>query len=295
MTSAFSRDAKTKQASVVVQAMNGIYELFLLPYWHRMWTFQEYCLPAREPVCICGEQEVLATRLEAARTKLIRYMASGPLGLGHQRSTLGSLSNRPEAIRDVDEHSDWAKPVDPNENVLSPTTLRALESGHVATRLTLEPTAWELVNLVYLTLASGCLDPRDKVYALYGMVPKIRVLYPPDYDKPMRRVLHEAAAFMNTNETSPYYIFTLDDEAITHTSSVSWVPNFSQTDSTPGSIHDYFKDESARNSKLIDPVLGQNFPLPQVSQDLTTLSMVGWDLGPVDVTFRFGTDPMTVL
>jgi len=59
----FSEEAKIKRSLEVFRVHRGILDIFCLPYWDRMWTFQKYVLAKEEPVCICGELEFRVTVL----------------------------------------------------------------------------------------------------------------------------------------------------------------------------------------------------------------------------------------
>jgi len=59
----FSEEAKIKRSLEMFRVHRGILDIFCLPYWDRMWTFQKYVLAKEEPVCICGELEFRVTVL----------------------------------------------------------------------------------------------------------------------------------------------------------------------------------------------------------------------------------------
>ncbi|OJJ73336.1 hypothetical protein ASPBRDRAFT_28586 [Aspergillus brasiliensis CBS 101740] len=51
-----------------------------------------------------------------------------------------------------------------------------------------------------MTSHRQCKDPRDKVYALYSLLPSLQAKYPPDYNKPVGQVMHETTAYILQNE-----------------------------------------------------------------------------------------------
>ncbi len=68
---ASSDQAKLEKHWAILRALEGYYDLLALPYWNRMWTFQEFRLPSSEPLCCCGSMSFrLTTMLGAAEHRI---------------------------------------------------------------------------------------------------------------------------------------------------------------------------------------------------------------------------------
>ncbi|KAK4458385.1 heterokaryon incompatibility protein-domain-containing protein [Cladorrhinum samala] len=269
----YSRTWKAKRAVALMRAASGCFDLFELPYWERMWTFQEYHMAAEEPVCVCGNREILASKL---RTRGWQASHRSILDLEDLVNAGGFDQS---LFRLTDEAFQWDGVVkEKKEREL--TTRRGLDHTNFGSRKLTPTDNTLLLSLMQMTTPRRCLNPRDKVYALYGMVPEAQRAFPVDYNKPVEQVLLETTAFMNTQGSMPYATFPLRENNISNTLYPSWVPDFDKQDIRPA-IDDRF------SIRKVMTVHKDRFCFPRVSRDLTTLGLLGWKIGPVKLILKF--------
>ena len=125
-----------------------------------MWTFQEFALPKREPLCICGPISFCASTLLRNRRALEdAYDALEPPELPKSESLLRDLKFQMAEIR---------------LQLLIGKLRGEMENMSVAAMFTRWQTstnkprgdAQNMLELLLCTFMRQCLDPRDKVYAL---------------------------------------------------------------------------------------------------------------------------------
>ena len=159
-------------------------------------------------------------------------------------------------------------------------------ASHQYVRGATEPNAIPLLQLLQITAPRHCYDPLDKLYALYGMVPKIQEVYPIDYAKSPDQVLLETTAFMVNYEWGifAYKSFGLRDGNLSFLSYPSWVPEYRH--SFQAGLHN--PQLSHASGDLVTSLQQwDEAPPAQVSDDLTTLSISAWNLGAISSCFQF--------
>ncbi|XXH06113.1 hypothetical protein Hte_012558 [Hypoxylon texense] len=276
----FSENARREKGRASLQAIEGYLDLLGLPYWNRMWTFQEFCLPDREPICYCGDVAFRATTVQSAQAAIL------DAGI----SFLDRLMET--SAREWSELSEEEKQ----------------ERGKIKSRIeskcqvvlgNMLPPLHKLRNdwrgaenaLLYLTGATAernCYDKRDKVYALYGMVPAVQQVYPPDYAKPVRDVMLETTAYMINHERAPviWALFELRPDRLSDMSYPSWVPDFAAVNSNTPS-RDVGVADSLRRF--------EDAPPAKVDADLSTAHLWARNLGTCKVVLKFDTLASNVL
>ncbi|KAI1329927.1 hypothetical protein F5Y16DRAFT_416551 [Xylariaceae sp. FL0255] len=102
-----------------------------------------------------------------------------------------------------------------------------------------------LLYLMNITSERKCYDPRDKAFALSGMVPDIQKVYPSDYNKPFATVVLETTAYMVNHERGPvmWAFLGLRDTRLVDDSYPSWVPDFDQADQETKNRHCSTEDD----------------------------------------------------
>jgi hypothetical protein len=181
----FSPDTKREREIAILDAFHGYEALLRLPYWTRMWTYQEYHLPKREPICMCGDMEFKSSRRIGGVSSINKLW---------KVCTAIATRNTPAANQDDKERAHCMQ-VQERSELLSDD----YQIEHLSDHFTLEDSVRDgpdilrakLGGLLALTCHRLCTDPRDKVYALYALVPEAQAVYPPDYNKPIQQVLVE--------------------------------------------------------------------------------------------------------
>lgn len=259
----FSNRAKDAYILARLRTLTGHINILSLPYWRRMWTFQEYYIPRAEPVCVCGKQEFRAALMDKLHGLL---------------------------LQDIKELKFWdldALSGDCETQLMSSVALLErlegdLPTGPVRGYSSSKPSsAPDLGSLLLSTSDRRSSDPRDKVYALYGIVPRAAEIFPPDYSKSLDGTYLETATFLiNYEHFLPFSIFGLPTGRVVDCSYPWWVPDFNVTNALISSTHQ------------LHPRQMDQFFLATVTDDLTTLSLPAWNLGRIHIVARLaGTIP----
>lgn len=217
--SASPESAKREKDWAVVQAYEGHCDLQILSYWGRMWTFQEYQLPHNEPKLLCGNMEP--------------FQLSTVLGKLNIKSFMKLKDEAMERLA-----AEYEEMTDEGDDLLAQAR-EALVKKHLyvasSTAKSLpglrNAKLESLANLLYLTSDRQCFDERDKVYALYGILPDAQHACPPDYSQPITEVIIQAVAFIVNGQKSSHLLwpkFGLRHERLSDFClHPSWMPDFS--------------------------------------------------------------------
>jgi hypothetical protein len=272
-----------------LKVIQGYCQLLQAPYWRRMWTYQEYQLASVKPVCICGNivyhPTILFTLWQLVWNKIFSSMDR--FRVGHQ--------SREYLHLDKPAWMEYLKVVE----LLSGVNFIQLEHGGAR--------HGSMTLALFVTAGRKCSDPLDKFYSLYGLCPAIQAVNPPDYHKTPETVRRETTAYIISHEKIGlvYISFGMRDAALDDESVPSWVPEFDQS-SGPKSRHCYPSISSYDRPDLISGKdsgdsaerflikhgsgfdnLG-NAPAAVIDDTLTILGLPARDLGPCQVTLRFG-------
>jgi hypothetical protein len=159
-----------------------------IPYWSRMWILQEFILAKDTPVLLLGEELVLDNDfLQAA------LWARTEGGVMRQIADTNERAYGKEGLARYDA---WSA-VEAQEVVEDLAELRPPVFGfakHLTARAQLKDDGWLLSAFLRDTYELQSGDPRDKVYALYSMVPRHYDLPVPDYTLPVDTVLRDVMA-----------------------------------------------------------------------------------------------------
>jgi hypothetical protein len=287
-----SNRTKVEKYWATIRALEGYFELLALPYWNRMWTFQEYRLPSDEPVCHCGSISFRATTMLGATEDMIHEAGYRALTTLSQPPYLDGARKWHTLSK---KEQDFALRVETVGKTIREKSTAARKNAIVSPKRAREPWRNKESPLMYLVITTAerqCFDARDKVFALYGMVPAVQEVYPPDYFKPIKTVTLETAAFMVNYERGPimWSSFGLRDDRLSDTTYPSWVPDFAQADIDSPNIHRAVGDRTAPSLRKWDEP-----PPARVSDDLKTLNLWGRNMGACKVAFHFGSTAAEVL
>lgn len=285
---AISGAGKQKRDLAVLQLLNGYFELQSLSYWTRMWTFQEYLLPRIEPMCRSGNTQPFSL------TSVFGFGVTDPDGM------LDDLSNLDEEARARLKKDDELVPI--VDEALKRRVEKMEYSSSNLLRLPIMRNRTgldELALLLYMTSDRQCFDERDKVFALYGMLPAVQAMYPPDYTKPITQVMLQSAAYIvNVENTSSqlWRRFELRNGRLSDASRLypSWMPDFTRKDSSSGSerrknIH------VDRNGGAARPLTRPKIGPKRISVEHMTLLFWARNLGACRVAVRFSDTKSYVL
>lgn len=239
--SQYCQKARVQRAKRLV----NVYDQFRLvrddPYWARMWTYQEYQLAKNDPVCMSGSLTF--------NHRLIAFFASvGLMQACWSDQEFQQLFKRRYGQTELfSELSNFCQPLERynHENAL---------------------------HHLRKTLHRQCKDPRDRVYALYSLLPSLQAKHPPDYNKPLEQIMHETTAFIMTQEGPvALNIFKPREYNVSSgcsSSYPSWVLDFGcATESLGDPIRDYGWCSEAWK------------PLPVTTDDLSTMTICARRIG----------------
>lgn len=300
----FSVSARREKQTATVLAHNGLTDLQRLAYWTRMWTFQEYHLPADEPISICGSHvfkasmpcsellEQILDTFEVPINALIEGIGSlpSPVRAVYKTGTDGQGTEELHGSREVRSHRDKTRDIEHWESIRDLMAWAGRGEHHFFTHRekgyvdTPYGKTWLLSALLLQTCHHSCTDPRDKFFALYGLVPAAQDAFPPDYNKPVEQVLREVTAFIMSHDVaaSIYYVFPLRENHLQDDSLPSWVPDYKRNREDAKEQDTFLRvGDSLRTS------IGQN--KPRVLPGFSTLSLWARCVGTCQVLFRFDT------
>ncbi|KAK3370653.1 heterokaryon incompatibility protein-domain-containing protein [Podospora didyma] len=275
----FSDRARAELLLAILRALEGYLEIANCPYWSRMWTYQEFVLPRDEPIAMCGKLEFRATAMGELYHLINKKLniESLPAGLAGSEK-LNAVAKQAEVVRKT---TISLPPTDSGfSNLVSVSVSR--DNKFLGSTTSLSTTSLYFTTM--FTARRHCSEPRDRVYALYGVATEARAAYPPDYSKPVEQIFHETTAFLVNNEGwFPISLGLMNHSALPNTSYPSWVVKFNTFDPVEPKLH----------SSLGPSVLKSH--VPRVSDDLTTLEVPAWNLGPIRVVLKFASNTSSVL
>ncbi|ETS85724.1 hypothetical protein PFICI_03749 [Pestalotiopsis fici W106-1] len=197
----------------------GYIDLFLLPYWNRMWTYQEMVLPDNDPVCVYGSHSSPLSVITAPElfSELVRM--TDPHSIFTELATL-DLSQYEDSIRQKLPFG------------VDAPVIQEIGAAIKVARLPLIGKKLDKLHiLLRSTVGRKSHDPRDRFYALYGLCTQARSLCPADYAESncIDKVVVMAAVFIAEFELSPYFMiaeFGMRASRFSDLILPSWVPDF---------------------------------------------------------------------
>lgn len=184
------------------ETFKSLTELFGLPWFHRLWIWQEIHLANPTSILVCGASEILWNDFRQATNALFSKGASlFPNDDGDEVT--------PDELK--------------NENIRLATEYAAVR-GYVRSLCELIVSAPSLETLIETTKGAQCTDPRDRVYALLSLVHNLDIQ--PDYTKSTEAVYQQAASHLIQN-SKDLELLSLCELNPKRLNMPSWVPDFS--------------------------------------------------------------------
>ncbi|OJJ70403.1 hypothetical protein ASPBRDRAFT_44563 [Aspergillus brasiliensis CBS 101740] len=201
------------------RAYLGFCEIFHSPYWRRLWTFQEWIVPRKRPICMCGRISFIMGNIE---DQLLKYWSFATKSLENLDDEEPEYA---EAMRKLDKER--LEKCDRTFLDLLPTDVFKYEAIRPNDGRLL---GFTLGSLLIWTAHRKSSNSLDRVYALYALAPEVQVISPPDYHKPLAQFLHETTTHVLHKEK---YLKVLEHfEFCQDPSLPSWVLDFVTTDTT---------------------------------------------------------------
>ncbi|KAB8225061.1 heterokaryon incompatibility protein-domain-containing protein [Aspergillus novoparasiticus] len=269
-----------KRLAVSLRNIADFYYNFLFAeYWTRMWTFQEYRLSqGKPPICICGDVEfpgftgynvTLALRSVPDRFRRMSFKAEqtgGRLQLqNHYKEIEGLIKKFPSKI--IPASYMW---VSDKQNV-------------------------SVLELLRQASGRKCQNPKDKIYALYGLLPSLREEYPPDYNKSLSQIIFETAKYIlneRPGDLEMLDIFCPREDRLVDVSIPSWVPDLTTTVYASTSSNVLHSERFGIVYSIRGTVPGRYL---EVTEDHSVLCLSGRWIGKCRPVFQFASDVKSVL
>jgi hypothetical protein len=218
-----STTAKEVYTTELRRAAWGNIEVFGHLYWTRMWTFQEYRLARTSPLLVWRSLKISGNTLRRGGTSTLAMVDCGLPNIAQlYDGTTNFLTGEPCGEDSTISFSSMEKPI-----------IRAYKLLQDPLRLRLNDDLPSLLLETYVTRT--CSDPRDYVYALYGLLPDLRRACPVDYSKSEQEVMHDTAIYLarSGDLTGAYGSYTLYDNRLcsgsaSSTLAPSWVPDLTR-------------------------------------------------------------------
>lgn len=261
----------------LVMFWEGLNQMITHKYWTRMWTYQEFRLAKAEPIIVLGRSVLYPSQLESGSKEVMDALESA-LDTSDQKYDRARFGKACRRLRWLFERSKTFAMV---KNPLEQCTLNN-QSPETLSQLLID------------TCVRRSEDPRDHIYALYGLLPKVRQALPPDYGRLPRHIMHDSTMYV-INENSAAFgallrIYCLQGDRLSDCSVPSWVLNFASTlpiwDSPyapPETIHHLSPSVGLTEQVAEDNSL-------EISDDGKLLFIRARSLGRCNVHFRFSDD-----
>ncbi|KAH9901876.1 hypothetical protein F4778DRAFT_130275 [Xylariomycetidae sp. FL2044] len=212
----------------------GLYHLAYLPYWQRMWTFQEFVLPREQPLCMLAgmKRPFLVTQFSDPEIFSNPGFLPDPSAEDSRPNILPRWLIRqvsPEIDRKLRPAYEQGMK---STNGIKTNGLRMISPTRWRTLYRPEPTKYiqsSIVEYLHFTAHRHCSDPRDKIFALRGLVPASQDIYPLDYAKPVESLMLKISTYLVNQERGIPVLedFALHgDEPLPDPKYPSWVPKF---------------------------------------------------------------------
>jgi hypothetical protein len=245
----------------------GMKKIIEHSYWHRMWTCQEFALASWDPIVICGHNSFEAGYLWPALEAKDMLKDMTMLWTENGNTNNGFTAEFPCIQTSI---------------LIRHAMMRR---GQLPYRL-----APSLGLFLSMTCPRGCEDPKDKVYALYGLIDEKNRLPPPDYSKPLEDVVKETVAFLvNDQNDMDIYSFLGINSKSERPDFASWLPNLSDGNlNSPTCPAHYVSRRLCSYGGLKFRVDEATSYRSQVSEDLSSLVLHGIFVDPIRHSLIFG-------
>ncbi|ETS75722.1 hypothetical protein PFICI_12666 [Pestalotiopsis fici W106-1] len=140
------------------KAYLGFLDFLLLPYWQRMWTFQEISLPKSDPICVYGTHTAnLSVFLDTSKDSPVPYKYRRHI----PKAELVDLEPARYGVSETESI----------RFTLTAGKIRVILDGILIARHKnmRGDGGLELPALIKATIGRKCHDPRDRIYALLGL------------------------------------------------------------------------------------------------------------------------------
>ncbi|KAE8152786.1 heterokaryon incompatibility protein-domain-containing protein [Aspergillus avenaceus] len=274
LKSKISLKARCELMAFVLHAKVFARDFLIATYWTRMWTFQEFQLAQNDSVCICGDTELQGTYAKYVLGVLLHPISGVKRGITRRWGIAQLQNSYAELETRLQELDNEIREI-------------ALDKGFPFDAGQFKPKDRDLILLLPRTVRRECTDPKDKIFALYSLLPSLQAAYPMDYRKPLKQIMHETTKFHIEQEGSLMILrlCPLREDRLEDTSIPSWVPDLTLT--LPFNIALVTNDGLEMNWRFS---WSRRIDVPKLTQDSSTLQVWAWAFGTCKIAFRFKYD-----
>ncbi|KAF7177623.1 hypothetical protein CNMCM7691_005952 [Aspergillus felis] len=168
-----SRKNQRDTIGSILDAVQGFLDIVSAPYWGRIWTFQEYYLPEKLPVCMVGN-------IPFTLPSLVDLGLHFPEILTPFMKDLDKVAPRAGDAADIEDHRKLQSRLkEVLQRLAQSNPMQDFAHDIAASRKGLSSFA----AVLDLTVQRQCYNPLDRFYALYSMVDGVQKKYPVRYDE----------------------------------------------------------------------------------------------------------------
>ncbi|EAU39536.1 predicted protein [Aspergillus terreus NIH2624] len=239
ITRPWSQKHRRDTIGSILDAVQGFLDIVSAPYWGRIWTFQEYYLPEKLPVCMVGN-------IPFTLPALVDLGLHFPDVLRPYMEDLDKVAPRAGDAADIENHRELQRRLkESTQRLAQSNPMQDFAHDLAASRKGLSSFA----DVLDLTVQRQCYNPLDRFYALYSMVDGVQKKYPVDYEYKPDEVALQITLWILVYEGvdcvfNMFHFYDGPHGDILGRPSPTWVPNY--RDST---------SRTAFNFKDIDPSL----------------------------------------
>ncbi|KAH2114256.1 hypothetical protein KXW75_005409 [Aspergillus fumigatus] len=221
MTRPLSRKNRRDTIGSILDAIQGFLDIVSAPYWGRIWTFQEYYLPEKLPVCMVGN-------IPFTLPALVDLGRHFPEILAPFVENLDKMAPRAGDAADIESHQTLLSRVkEARQRLAQSNPMQDFAHDIAASRKGLSSFA----DVLDLTVQRQCSNPLDRFYALYSMVDGVQKKYPVDYEYTADEVALQITLWILVYEGldfvfNMFHFYDGPQGNILGNPSPSWVPNY---------------------------------------------------------------------
>ncbi|KAF4156806.1 hypothetical protein CNMCM6069_006328 [Aspergillus lentulus] len=221
MTRPWSRKNRRDTIGSILDAVQGFLDIVSAPYWGRIWTFQEYYLPDKLPVCMVGN---IPFTLPAVVDLGLHF----PEVLTPLMEDLGKVAPRAGDAAHIENHRKLQTRLkEARQRLEQSNPMQDFAHDIAASRKGLSSFA----DVLDLTVQRQCYNPHDRFYALYSMVDGVQKKYPVDYEYTADEVALQITLWILVYEGvdfvfNMFHFYDGPHGNILGSPSPSWVPNY---------------------------------------------------------------------
>ncbi|KAL5364828.1 HET domain protein [Aspergillus floccosus] len=221
ITRPWSQKNRRDTIGSILDAVQGFLDIVSAPYWSRVWTFQEYYLPEKLPICMVGT-------VPFTLPSLVDLGLHFPEILRPFVDDIDKVAPRAGDAADIENHRQLQRRLrETTQRLGQSNPMQDFAHDIAASRKGLSSFA----DVLDLTVQRQCYNPNDRFYALYSMVDGVQKKYPVDYEYTPDEVALQITLWILVYEGvdfvfNMFHFYDGPHGNILGCPSPTWVPNY---------------------------------------------------------------------